>query len=396
MNPVLGISVGAGELCAVIAGRGRVQWAATATYRGTDDLVAAIGRLAGDMPAQPRRVWVVVGRDLIQLRSLAPAPRLSRGAARRYVALESGRLFRKNGAPLVTDGRVVRVGPRELVLWAAAAAEPLIMAVVRACEEAGLGVEGLGPAAEVLPWALAKLPRGGDVTFPRGAMYERVSVANAGVWRSRLTRNGDVSPEWAPPLEAMGDGARFAAAAYAVTQRRPVLDLLPGETRAARRRAQWKRIRWAAGVGAALWLGAAIIHTSRVAAVGRAAERALSAIAPAVDSTMAMRRDLQRARSAVAIMRRAERERSETLMLLGRLTGVLGDSVFLSALQLSPDASLRLVGYAPQATRVLAQLEKVKDLREARFEAPVIRERVGPGDTDLDRFTVIARLGRPQ
>ena len=83
-------------------------------------------------------------------------------------------------------------------------------------------------------------------------------------------------------------------------------------------------------------------------------------------------------------------------MLLGRLTGVLGDSVFLSALQLSPDASLRLVGYAPQATRVLAQLEKVKDLREARFEAPVIRERVGPGDTDLDRFTVIARLGRPQ
>lgn len=393
MKAVLGICVAPEELRAVLGRGGRLLWAASAAWASPDDIVAAVGRLAGDLPRMTPRVRVVLGRELVQLRTVTPAPPLADGAARRYVALEAKRLFRTNGAPLVTDARVLQPGPRERVLWAAAAAEPLVQAVVRGCDEAGLRLEALGPATEVLPAAVRQPPMGAELAIPNRRTCERIAIARCGVWRSRLLANDSAQvPEWVPPLAATGERAPILAAAYAAAVGRPCLDLLPAETKAARVRHARRRLIQATFAGVVLWATAAALHQLRLELLARSTERELTVLQPAVDSAVALRRDLAAARAALGTIRAAERQRSQALMLLADLTNRLGDGVFLAAFQLSGDSALRLVGYAPQAARVLAQLERAAWVRDARFEAPVIRERAGA--EELDRFSLVVQVRR--
>ena len=394
MRPALGMSVGSAELRAVLTRKRRVVWAASIPYADANDAAAAIGRLASDLPVARPRVRVVLSRDVVQLRTLASAPPLSATAARRYVALEAGRLFRKDGASLVTDGRAVWVGPRDRALLAAGAPEPLVRAVVQGCEEAGLTLEALGPAADVLPWALADPPARGDVTIPLADGHETLSLSPAGVWRSRRRRDADSAPpRWCAALSAAGQPAAALAEAYAAAIRRPVLDLLPRETRAARVHVAWRRVRVTLMGGAALWVAAGVVRVARLQALGRETERQLLSMDRAVDSALTLHGDLNAARAAVATIRRAERGRSRTLSILGDLTTSLGDSVVIAALELTADTSFRLVGDAPQAARVLVNLERMPWLRGARFESPVLKEQIAPGD-ELDRFSILARTGQ--
>ncbi|HLB38654.1 MAG TPA: PilN domain-containing protein [Gemmatimonadales bacterium] len=398
MSRVLGICVAQGELRAVLGGGGRLLWAATAPYASLDDVAPAIGRLAGDLPHATRRARVVLARHLVQLRTVAPAPPLTNAAARRYVAFEANRLFRRNGAPLVTDARVVPRDAAEKVLWAGAVPEPLVTAVVRGCEEAGLQLEALGPASEVLPWVVQERPRGSDLCFQDGNACERIGHGARGVWRSRLLQ-GEAAPvpAWVAPLAATGERAPILAAAYGATLRRPALDLLPKETKAARARVVRKRLQLTAAVGAALWVAAGAVRVARLEVLGRAVERELGSLQPAVDSAVVRRRDLTAARAALGTIQDARGHRSRALVLLADLTTRLGDRAFLAGFQLSADSTVRLVGYAPQAARVLAQLERAPWVRDVRFEAPVMRERVstGAGGEDLERFSLIVHLRGP-
>ncbi len=394
MSRRLGISVGARELHAVLAQHGRVVWAAAAAYQSHDEAASAIGQLAAEAPSRARRVRVVLGRDVVQLRTLEGTPPLDAAAARRYVAFEATRLFRKNGCPTITDARVLRVGARHRVLWAVAAPEPLVRAILKGCAEAGLALEALGVATDVLPWAVTPRPSTGELTVPLNGTAELLSVAPCGVWRSRLLRGAPADvPQWVPPLAATGERAPLLAGAYAVTRRMPLLDLLPPETRAARTRAAWKRLRVTTIVGAALWLAAGLAYVARLEATARGAERELARLRPAVDSVVAIRRELNAARSALAALHQAQRARSQTLRLLANLTRAMGDSTFLAAFQLAPDSTLRLTGYAPHAAQVLAQLEKVRGVRDARFEIPSVREQGGAGEVPWDRFSVLVRVG---
>jgi Tfp pilus assembly protein PilN len=379
----------------VLAHRGRVLWAGTATFTGFDQAVATIGRLAADVPRKPRNTRIVLARDVVQLRTLLPAPPLSARAARRYVALEATRLFRRNGSPLVTDARLVWIKRNERALCAGAAAEPLVSALVRGCEEAGLTLDAIGPAAEVLPWAVERRDCE-ELIFTNGAGSECISLSPAGPWRSCLVSGTSAvaSPDWVPGLAALGEQAPAFAAAYGATVRAPALDLLPAETRAARLRLAWKHVRWTAAIAAALWLAAGLMHATRLQVAARMADRELRMMGPAVDSALALRRELTAARAALATIRRAEATRSQHLVLLSDLTRALGDSVVVAALELSADSTLRLVGYAAQAPRVLAALERLGWLRNVRFEVPTMREHVGPGAEELDRFTIAARVVR--
>lgn len=396
MSPVLGLSVAAGELRAVLVeAQGRVRWAATIPYGDPGDLAAAIGRLAADSPRSTRQVRVVLERSVIQLRTVSAVPPLSREAARRYASLEALRLFRTNGVPLVTDGRALKIGPRDRVLWAGAAPEPLVAAVVRGCEEAGLMLESLGPAADVLPHAVADPPAQGELAFPNGSTCELLSLTSGTVWRSRFVGDaGATTPPWVSALTAMGERAALLAAAYAATVRPPLLELVPRETLAARRTTALRQLRRVALAGAALWIAAGATHVGRLAVSARQAEVELRAMGPALDRALALRRDLNAAHAALGTMHAAERSRSRTLALLGDLTAVLGDSVFLATLQMPTDSTLRLAGYAPQAARALARLEAAPWIRQPRFEGPVTRERVGPADQELDRFAIVARIRR--
>ena len=390
MSGVLGVSVGRSVVRALLVERGAVAWAGSAPYEGSGDLAEVMARLTAEAERPVRRARVALERDVVQLRTVIPAPPLQAEAARRYVALEAPRLFRKDGTALVTDARIVRAGANERVLWTAAASEPLVRAVLEGCAGAGLRVEAIGPAAEVLPCAV--VGPADTLAFPNGTATEVLEVGREGTWRSRRTAGADApAPAWVAPLAALGEEAKAFAAAYGAAKRAPRLLLVPPEARAARGRAARRRLWSVTAAAAGLWLAAGAIGAARVVASARASGRELVRLGPAVDSALAVRRDLRAASAMLDLVAQAERGRSRHLALLAQLAQALGDSVFIVALRLAPDGTLRLAGYAPVAARVLADLERVPALRDAKFEGPVTRE-APPGRGELDRFAIVARL----
>jgi hypothetical protein len=393
---VLGLSIGAASVRAVLVRRGAIAWAGQAPYAGPGELAEVIARLAGEAGLPVRRARVVLERAVVQLRAFEPAPPLRGQAAGRWVALEAPRLFRKNGAALVTDAVLITLGHGRAALWAAAAPEPLLRTVLDACGEAGLRVESLGPVAEVLPRAWTTAPRWTElspVVIPNGDSAEVLEAAPRGVWRSRLVRGaGNGTPvTWVAALDPLGvDAAQFAPA-YAGAVAVPRLQLLPAEARAAGARERHRRAVCLLALAAAFWVGAGAISVGRLLSTLQAATRSLAAIRPRVDSALAARRDLDAGTLALATVDAAARARSRHLVLLAQLSRALDDSTYLVALKVGVEGTVRLVGYAPRAARVLAALERVPTVRDAKFESPVTRETVN-GRPELDRFAIVARL----
>lgn len=391
---VLGLSVGASSIHAVLVERSAIAWAGRAEYTELADLADAVARLAGESGRPVGRVRVVLERDTVQLRSLVPAPPLKPGAVSRYVSLEAPRLFRANGVPLVTDARLVPIDAMQTALWAAAASEPLVRALLEGCAAAGLAVLSLGPAADVLPWALA-LPFGQpQVAFPNGGTSEVLFVGAAGTWRSRLVAaTSEIAPPWTAALAALKVEASHFAPAYAAAVAAPRLELLPADTRAGRARVARRRLTRVATAGLALLLLAGLVHVGRLLVSLRSSTAYLDANAAGLDSALSMHRELAAGRATLETIALARGERSRRLALLADLTRALGDSAFLVALRAGPDGVVRLSGYAPSAARVLADLERMGNLSEPQLEGPVTRES-GTWRGELDRFAIVARLVR--
>src|SRR5207247_1808549 len=119
---------------------------ARSTTLGAPQLVVtAQGWVEGQLPRATIEVVVVPlpERVVLQRRRVTPAPPLKGKAVPGWVALEAERLFRKNGSPLVTDGVIVPLGKDAAALWAAAAPEPVVRAVLDGCAQAGLTVASL-------------------------------------------------------------------------------------------------------------------------------------------------------------------------------------------------------------------------------------------------------------
>ena len=393
--PVLGIAVGASQIRAVLWWHGAIQWAGAAPHDGPAGLADAIARLAGESGAPVHRARIVLEREIVQLRSIVPVPPLKPGALRRYVSLEAPRLFRHNGAPLVTDAVRVVLAKDNAALWAGATTEPIVLAVLAGCKQAGLSLEALGPAADVMPWAT--VDRQGPLVFPNGGTAEVLDVGLGGTWQSRLVRGTGAGPAAAltPPLAALGVEAHHFAAAYSAAVALPRLNLLPADARATQERRTRYRMMRLFVVGAALWVVAAGIYVGRLAWIREAATRSLGAAAPAVDSALAAHRDLDLARATLGSVARAEEHRSQHLALLAAITQALGDSTYLAAFQVTPDGVVRVSGYAPAAARVVAQLAHLAILRDVKMEGAVTRERVADG-RERDRFAIVAHVqGEP-
>lgn len=399
MTVTMSVSVAQGALKVMLVRRNRVRWAARAPYGDVSDLVALMGRLAAEAPERPRRVRIVLEGRTVQTRAITPAPPLRRRAVRRYVALEAARLFRRNGVPLVCDATLITRRDGARVLWAAAASEPLIEALLAGCAEAGLAVHAIGPAADVLPHALARPARDGEVLVDGDAAIEWLALDRSRVWRRRLLpraphQDGTAPPAWAASLAALDAEAAAFAAAYAAARRAPVLTLLPHGTRAARARHLRRRVVQVAALGATLWVAAGVVHVARLAAASHGARHELAVVGPAVDSVLALRRDLVRLRSALMTLARPDRERSRMLPLLADLTGALSDSTFLVTLAVEPSGVVRLAGYTPRAAQALAELGRVRALDDVRLEGVPSRERVTVDGVvrEWDRFAAVARL----
>ncbi len=387
---VLGVSVAKGAVRAILAVSNRIEWAGSTTWSAPQDLSDAIARLAGEAGRVVRRARVVLERDLIQARTIAPAPPIRARTARRFVALEAPRLFRKNGVPLVTDATILRCDGPSLALWSAAAPEPLVQAILDGCEEAGIAVEQLGPAADVLPRTTIA-PTPGDLIFSGGGTAEVISVGADGTWRSRLVPKPDAATvELAPPLVALGaEGSHFAAA-YGATVAAPRLSLLPANALARRAHAARRRlIRLCIGA-AVLWLLAFVTYGARLEIASASAQRELDLNRGALDSALALRREIDAGAGSLRDFASLTASRSHHLRLIANITSVLADSCYLVALQIGSGGIVRLAGYAPSAMRVVAAVGRVPSLHDARLEGPVTRERSAAG-LELDRFAIVAQ-----
>ncbi len=396
MSRRLGVSIGAATVHAVLVERSTIQWAGDAAHAGAADIAEVVAHLAAECGRPVRRVRVVFERDLAQCRTVAPAPRLTPRAAARYVALEAPRLFRNGAGPLVTDAALVAVGRHQRVLWAAAGPELVARAVAEGCIQAGLALEALGVAAEVLPAGVSGLPRGGVVNVPCDGASEVLDIVGQQTWRSRLLREApEKPPAWVAPLAALGaDAARFAAA-YGAAVAKPRLLLLPPAMRAAAALRARRRLLRLAAAALATWLLAAGTYGARMAVRDRQVGVELARLKPGVDSALSLRRDLAAATAATATLEDASRTRSRSLDLLAALTAGLGDSTVIVAFRVAPDSTVRLSGYAPAAARVLADLERVPVLQAAKLDGPSSREMLGaaPGTARMwDRFAITARL----
>lgn len=393
MSAVLGISVGRARVSAVQLERGTIGWAATAPYATPAELMDVIGALAADAPRQARRVRIVLERSVVQLRR-APSPPLGRREARQYVALHAGRLFRQNGAALITDARVLRVRGVDPFLWAVAVEENLPRALVTGCDEAGLRIDAMGPATEVVTHALADHLQDGTVVLPGERGAEVLDVAQGLVVRSRL-RAGDGAgiPNWVAPVAALGDRAATFASAYAAAVAQPTLSLLPPDTRVARAHAIRTRTWAVTGVALCCWLLAGALHVARLVATTRAAERELALLAPTLDSAVQMRRELTLLEDALRTMDDLEQTRSHTLALLAGVTDALGDSVFLTAFTVARDSTLQVTGCAPRAGTAVTDLGRVPGLTQLRLEGAVQQVSLPHDPTrHWERFTIRARL----
>ncbi len=388
---MLGLSVGARSVRAVLVKRGAIAWAGQASYGGLGELAEVIAHLAGEAGEPVRRARVVLEREVIQLRSLVPCPPLKGSAIRRWVALEAPRLFRKNGAQLVTDAVLVPLSPKVRALWAAAVAEPLVRTVLGGCEQAGLHVEALGPASEILLHAVAAVSSM-SLALPTG---ELLDIGPGCVWRSRLLRIARPAdgPTWHPALASLGAEAGHFAPAYAAATTKPAsrLQLLPADTQAARERVSRSRLIRVLAVAFSLWAMAATVYVLRLVHALHTATQALGTISASVDRALSLRRDLDAATHSLSLIAAADQARSRHLALLAELTRALDDSTSLLTVQVGADRTARLVGYAPRAAKVLAELERVERLRDVRMEGPVTRER-GEGRGEMDRFAIVARL----
>ncbi len=386
---VLGIAVGATSVHAVLRDRRGIRWAGTATYAETTELEEVISRLAGDCAFPVRIARIALERDVVQFRTVLPAPPLKLAAVRRYVALEAPRLFRTNGAPLVTDAILVTAPGHGRALLAAATCESLLHAILAGCAQVGLRVTALAPASAVLPFALASPPTVEDVTLRTNGTTEVLSTGPGGPWRSRLVKgNGDPGVPWAGSLDAIGEQASDFASAFAVTTSVPHLELWPPDARANRARHVRRRMIRLAGAALASWALAASVYVGRVVATLHSTTSYLTAVAPALDSAMALRRELDAGRTTLETIAAARASRSQTLVVLAGLTKALDDSVVLLSFTASADGTVRVAGLAPSSARVLAQLERLPSLVQPRLEGPVTREAVA--GSVRDRFAIAA------
>lgn len=340
----VGIAIEAGRVSAVALRGRRTVWAAEAPYDGAEDLERALAALAAERPRRARIAAVGLGPDVARVKTLEGLPRLPHMQLAAHVRLYSRRYFLQNGVPLVTDATPLDTKQTPGRAIAAAAPTPIIEAIARGLEAAGV------ECRTIVPFTLLKA---GTASDP------------------------------------------FAAARVVALARDAPLALLPDATRISRVAAGKRSlVRWAALAAASVALAVVVWFAAQIRDE-RAATHELERLTPAVEAAIAMRSDLDATTDALAILARVSAGRAHRARQLAELAHALPDSAFLVSLRLEPDGRGSLAGYAPSAAQVLARLERAGALAHPTFDGPVTREVVAGRERErfAIRFDAPARPG---
>jgi len=173
----LGLVVEGKRVSAVLLRGQRTMWAAEVSYDGTEDLERALAALAAERPRRVRAATVGLGPDVARVKTLGRLPRLAAEHLAAHVQLHSRRYFLQNGVPLVTDARAIAGDPGRAL--AAATPAPVIEAIARGLESAGLECLTIGPIGNP---ELALVPasmRAGRIAAARRSLWRWASAASA-------------------------------------------------------------------------------------------------------------------------------------------------------------------------------------------------------------------------
>ncbi len=155
------LRVGRGWIRAEAVSRGRIVWAAEATYESCEELVDVIGRLVAEaqVPARFLRARVELERPLAQRRLLSDLPPVRPSALQALVTHQVSRFFRQNGHALLADAAWLPRKPGEArVALAVAVEEPVVDAVLSGIRAAGLILDDIRPAGVSGTRPLSLLP----------------------------------------------------------------------------------------------------------------------------------------------------------------------------------------------------------------------------------------------
>jgi len=146
---VMRLRVGRGRARAELVGGGAALWAAEVEFASVGELGVAVAALLvrDDLPARPGAVRFEIEPPLAQLRTLGGLPPVRPDQLRELVATQSGRFFRRNGHPLVTDAAWTLADRRTRgPAMAAAVEEPWVETLVDGARTAGVPVLAIEPA----------------------------------------------------------------------------------------------------------------------------------------------------------------------------------------------------------------------------------------------------------
>jgi hypothetical protein len=161
--------------------------------------------------------------------------------------------------------------------------------------------------------------------------------------------------------------------------------LFSWQERTRRRKAEvWARRRLAL-FAFFLWVAAGIALAVRFQSERNRVDRELAALQQPTRALLEARRALGVATGMVQAVAEADRDRARTLGRLAAITAALPDSAYLTSLSLDERGGT-ISGVAPQATRVVADLEKTFAIEAPRLTGPAVRE--VNGDAELERFSL--------
>ena len=379
----LGVAVGRGTIRAVLRQGSRVLWAGETRWDAPTDLAPALSALVAEIPKQPRRVGVVLERDVLQVRT-APSDLdpLDPDALHR--------LLRRNGAPLVAAA--CRTGRRGA--WCVVAADDgLLETVLHATHTAGWSVRTIGAGPEAVLRALRITS--GRVVLAGDRGWYVIEGARGRLTSARwvLTCVHGHRPASAPPaLASSGDAPERLLAAYGATVGPLRLRLVRAvDRRDGQRRARRHLVR-AAVAALSGWLFAGGAFAARTTRERAGIARELDALRPSLEEAQAVRREVQAVLRLVTAVAEA-RAAPSALDRLGRLTEALPDSVTLTALEFRANGDVFAAGVGRQAAQAVATLGRVPDLADVRLSGTVTRS--DRGGVGWERFTVTARWQTP-
>lgn len=327
MKQTLRLRVTRGVLYAELRRRSAVAWAGEASFGDADELAVAIGALVLEAPMLRRAaaVDVIVEPPLVQIRTLNDLPPVRARALAAIVAHQSGRFFRKNGKPLVTDA-----------VWV---------------------------GGQRLPWR-------------RGAEPPRVARAAAieAPWVDAIVKGARDAKLRIPTIAPGGVAAQ------------PRMDLITPAERVARRRQALGLTRRLAAMAVALWLGVGALHVARLITARHRLDGEAARLWKASEAVIAARRTVHETDAMVRAVDGQAADRGALLRTVGAILIALPDSAYLTSLELEQSGSGLLTGVGRRAADVMASLDRTGAAPGARLDGVPLPE--SSNGARVERFTV--------